>query len=71
MSVVTDDRGTDMLNAGGKVAAAHGFDRHDEMVEKYEGKAGASPGTGRSSWPRWSAPDCPTPGWRRMTPQRP
>lgn len=35
MKVVTDDRGTDVLDAGGKVAATHGTDRHDEMVEKY------------------------------------
>ena len=36
LKVVTDDRGTDVLGAGDKVVAAHGTDRHDEMVEKYE-----------------------------------
>lgn len=36
MRIVTDDRGTDVLDARGMVAATHGSDRHDEMVEKYQ-----------------------------------
>jgi len=38
MRIVTDDRGTDVLDAQGKVAANHGSDRHEEMVEKYQGE---------------------------------
>lgn len=38
MKVVTDDRGTDVLDARGMVAATHGTDRHDELVEKYQGE---------------------------------
>ena len=38
MRVVTDDRGTDVLGSGDRVVATYGSDRHDEMVEEYQGE---------------------------------
>lgn len=38
MKVVTDDRGTDVLGADDRVVATYGTDRHDEMVEEYQGE---------------------------------
>lgn len=38
MRVVTGDRGTDVLGADDRVVATYGTDRHDEMVEEYQGE---------------------------------
>lgn len=38
MKVVTDDRGTDVLGVDDRVVATYGTDRHDEMVEEYQGE---------------------------------
>lgn len=46
MKVVTDDHGTDVLGADGKVVANHGTDRHDEMVEKYQEEGWSVAGDG-------------------------
>ncbi len=50
MKVVTGTRGTDVLDAEGKAVATRGTDRHDEMVERYEGE-GWSAAAGRAVAP--------------------
>ncbi|MBW8269279.1 hypothetical protein [Caldovatus aquaticus] len=36
LRIVTDDRGTDILDAAGRVIASYGSDRHEEMIARYE-----------------------------------
>jgi hypothetical protein len=36
LRIVTDDRGTDVLDAEGRTIATYGSDRHEEMIARYE-----------------------------------
>ena len=35
VTITTDDRGTDVLDAAGRVVGSHGTDRHEELLEKH------------------------------------
>jgi hypothetical protein len=63
LRIVTNDRGTEVLDAEGRVIASYGSDRHEEMIARYE-EAGWRVADDRAVRPEILArtPPPPTPG---------